>query len=197
MSARDTGTEKLIKDTSKRMFFTEGKIHATTQDIADVAGISRTSLHYYYQSREALMKQVFNEAMGDLNERQYAIMASNLPFREKIEKMVGLFLTETISYPYREVFLITEMLAKDKQVFNLAKKGNPYLQSFLKEVKKEIRDGHITPMNPVQFLMNMIALSAHPLIVSPLHKALFGLSDKQFSGLIKDRQKLIVSMLFQ
>jgi TetR/AcrR family transcriptional regulator len=43
MAARDAGTEKLIKDTAKK-FFAEGKLHATTQDIADAAGISRTSL---------------------------------------------------------------------------------------------------------------------------------------------------------
>ena len=30
-------TEELIKETAKRMFFAEGKFHATTQEIADEA----------------------------------------------------------------------------------------------------------------------------------------------------------------
>jgi TetR/AcrR family transcriptional regulator len=38
MSTRDTGTEQLIRDTAKHLFFAEGKLHATTQEIADAAG---------------------------------------------------------------------------------------------------------------------------------------------------------------
>jgi hypothetical protein len=44
MAARDAGTEKIDQRHSKKVFFAEGKLHATTQDIADAVGISRTSL---------------------------------------------------------------------------------------------------------------------------------------------------------
>ncbi len=54
MAAKDTGssTENLIKETAMRVFFKEGRFTATTQEIADAAGVNRTLLHYYFRSRD-------------------------------------------------------------------------------------------------------------------------------------------------
>ena len=46
MPVKDCKTEQLIKATAKRIFLTEGKMLATTQDIANAAGVNRTLLHY-------------------------------------------------------------------------------------------------------------------------------------------------------
>lgn len=197
MSARDTGTEQLIKDTAKKVFFAEGKIYATTQEIADDAGISRTSLHYYFRSRDELIKQVFNEAVNELNGKLYKLMESALPFKEKVEELVTFFFKETKEYPYKEIFLVTEMLSDDLGIFKLSEEGAPHIKAFLKEINKEIKAGNIMQMQPVQFMMNIIALTSHPLLVSPLHKGLFELSDNQYGRLMNERKKLIVEMLFR
>ena len=49
---KDEATEELIKNTAKRLFFGEGKFNATTQEIADAAGVNRTLLNYYFRSRD-------------------------------------------------------------------------------------------------------------------------------------------------
>jgi len=197
MTARETGTEQLIKDTAKRVFFAEGKLHATTQEIADAAGISRTSLHYYYRSRDELMKQVFNEAVTALNDKLYNLMGADLPFAEKIEKMVTLFLTESMEYPYKGTFLITEMLANDKDLYKMKEQGYPHIKIFLKEVEKEMKAGNISKMNPVQFMMNMFALTSYPLLMRPLHKSLLNLTDEQYTRLMNERKKLVVDILLR
>ena len=197
MGIRDTGTEQLIKDTAKRIFFAEGKLHATTQDIADAAGICRTSLHYYYRSRDVLVKQVFNEAMQELDKRLFSVMSSALPFREKLEQMVELFLSEHIAYPYTETFVIAEMLSHNLDVFNLAEKGSPNIKAFLKEIDKEMKAGNIMQMSPVQFMINLFALTSHPLIIRPLNKRMFNLSDKQYNNLMNERKRLIVDILMK
>jgi len=48
MPVIDCQTEKLILDTAMRVFFAEGRINATTQDIADTAGVNRTLINYYF-----------------------------------------------------------------------------------------------------------------------------------------------------
>ena len=197
MATRDTGTEKLIKDTAKHVFFAEGKLHATTQDIADAAGISRTSLHYYYRSKDVLMKQVFNEAMTNLSSRLYGVMGSELLFKEKIEKMIALFLTEATAYPYQETFLITEILSENEDIYRQKEKGYPHIKAFLKEIEHEMKAGNIVTMRPVQFMLNLFSLTSYPLIMRPLHKRLFNLSDEQFNRLIHERKKLIVEMIFR
>ncbi len=196
MKTRDTGTEQLIKDTAKRVFFAEGKLHATTQDIANAAGISRTLLHYYYRSKDELMKQVFNEAARELNNGLHTLMDSKIPFKEKIGKMIDLFITETLAHPYREIFMITEMLEKDVDLYKLKEESVPHIKKFMREIDSEMAAGNIRKMNPKQFLMNMFALSSHPLLMRPLHSSLFNLSDKQYDRLMDERKKLVADILF-
>ena len=39
-------TQELIKETAKRLFFGEGRFDATTQEIADAAGVNRTLINF-------------------------------------------------------------------------------------------------------------------------------------------------------
>jgi AcrR family transcriptional regulator len=197
MAIRDSKTEQLIKDTAKRVFFAEGRINATTQDIADAAGVSRTSLHYYFRSKDVLIGQVFNEAMIDLSEKLYAVMSSDMAFKDKIKKTIDLFLSETIAYPYRETFLITEMLSDNSEVYKQKERGSGHMKAFLKEIEAEMEAGNIKKTNPIQFMMNLFALSSHPLIMRPLQQKMFELSDAQFDRLMNERKELICEIVLR
>lgn len=197
MTIRESSTEQLIKNTAKRIYFAEGHLHATTQDIADAAGVSRTSLHYYFRSRDHLISQVFNEAIEELSERLYQLMDSPLPFKEKMEKLIDLFLTETIAYPYRETFMVQEMLAGSAGIDMQKEKGAIRMKPFLKQIKNEMEAGNLEAMDPVQFMMNVIALTSHPIMMRPLHKNMFQLSDGQFNKLMDDRKRLIYKMIMK
>lgn len=197
MSLRDTGTEKSIKDTAKRVFFAEGKVHATTQEIADAAGVSRTAVHYYFRSKDILLQEVFNEAFSGLCCRLNSVMESNRAFKEKIGKIVDIVLSEAIAYPYQETFLITEMLAGNSAVYAQKEKTHHYTNAFLKQIKAEMDAGNIKTMNPIHFMMNLFSLTTYPLIVRPLQKKLFKLTDKQYDQLMNERKKLIVEIIFR
>jgi len=197
MPVRDTGTEQLIKDTAKHVFFAEGRLHATTQDIANAAGVSRTSLHYYFRSKDVLLQKVFTEALSGLSSRLNAVMESEMPFKEKIKKMVDIVLTEAIAYPYQETFLITEMLSGNSNIYEQKEKNHHHTNSFLKQIKAEMDAGNIKAMNPVQFMMNLFSLTTYPLIVRPLQKKMFKLTDKQYNQLMDERKNLICNMIFQ
>jgi hypothetical protein len=57
--------------------------------------------------------------------------------------------------------------------------------------------GNIKAMNPVQFMMNLFSLTTYPLIVRPLQKKMFKLTDKQYNQLMDERKNLICNMIFQ
>jgi len=194
MATKDKGTEQLIKDTAKRVFFAEGKLHSTTQDIADAAGVSRTLLHYYFRSKDQLIGQVFKEAMNDLSNRLDNVMESSLPFKNKIENLIEVFVTEAIAYPYQDTFLITEINSAESEFYNENKSNK--LKDFLKQIKFEMDAGNIEAMNPMHFMMNLFSLMSYPLVMAPLYKRFFNLSDLQFNNLIKERKKLICKMIF-
>ena len=194
MAQRDTGTEQLIKDTAKRIFFSEGKFHATTQDIADVAGVNRTLLNYYFRSRDILFEQVAQEARAETSALLDEVFSAKIGFKQKLEKLIETFMEQGMKYPFREMYVITEMHRGDKTV--PIEKINR-LNNFLKEISAEMEQGNIKKMDPRQFCMNLFALMAYPLISNCLNRALFNISSKEYFELMHDRKKLIFEMIYQ
>src|SRR6266481_5000627 len=93
-------TEQLIKDTAKKVFFSEGRLHATTQEIADAAGINRASIHYYFRSRQKLFDTVFIEANTEMRSKLHSVFGEALSFRERIEKFIDVFIEKSLKHPY-------------------------------------------------------------------------------------------------
>lgn len=153
MAARDTGAEQLIKDTAKHIFFAEGKLHAGTQDIANAAGVSRTLLNYYFRSKDILIDKVFQEAMQGLTHRLDVVMESKLSFKDKIGKLIEIYLEEATAFPYQETFLITEINCRTCHPgLNTHPK---ILRKFLSQVQTEMDEGRIARLDPIQFMMNL------------------------------------------
>lgn len=194
MPVKNTGTEQLIKDTAKRLFFAEGRLHATTQEIADAAGVSRTALHYYYRSRDLLISAVFQEAMSALSKRLDHCLESNLPFRDKVEQLISVFMEDMVAFPYQETFLVTEINTLGKTLIESIENGP--VQQFLMEVSQEIEHGTILKMEPINFLINLFSLLSYPLIMAPLYREMFHIDEQGFKKLIYDRKEMILKMIF-
>jgi len=194
MAQRDTGTEQHIKDTAKRIFFSEGKLHATTQDIADAAGVNRTLLNYYFRSRDILFDQVAQEARADMSAVLDPIFTAEMDFKDKIHKLITVFMDQAMKYPYREMYVVTELNRGFKAV---PEEKKTRLKSFLKEVSAEMEKGKIKPMDPRHFCMNLFALMAYPLITNCLNKSLYNIGDAEYLKLMKERKQLIFDMVYQ
>ena len=54
-------TEKKILDSAKKKFLRLGLRATTLQQIADDAGVNRTSIHYYFRSKEKLYGEIIKE----------------------------------------------------------------------------------------------------------------------------------------
>lgn len=195
MAARDTGAEQLIKDTAKRVFFAEGKIHAGTQEIADAAGVSRTLLNYYFRSKDVLIEQVFREAVINLNQRLDVIMESDKTFRKKIEEFIEVFLAEAMAFPYQETFLIS-VINSDVCKYSDVKSSHK-VHTFLAQIKDEMDAGRIESMNPIHFMMNLSALLSYPMVMAPIYKDYFDLGNEDFSVLLNERKQIICKMIFK
>jgi len=194
MAQRDTGTEQLIKDTAKRIFFSEGKLHATTQDIADAAGVNRTLVNYYFRSRDILFEQVATEARAEMSAVLDSVFTAELAFKDKLEKLIAVFMDQAMKFPYREMYVVTELNRTERTV---PEEKKTRLKAFLKEISAEMESGKIKKMDPRQFCMNLFALMAYPLITNCLNKSLYNINDAEYRKLMKERKQLIFEMIYQ
>lgn len=195
MPVKDVCTEQTIKDTARKIFFVEGKLHATTQDIADAAGINRPSLHYYFRSKNELIRQVYDEAKGEMVVKANAVLGSDLPFREKVEHFITIFFNYVTGAPYLQSFLINEINCKNPL---LGKNTGtpPEVRKFLSEVEEEMNKGTIRKASPENFMINLFALVSYPIIMKPLYLDFFEHSSDDYDRLMTERKTMIMEMIF-
>ena len=186
--------QELIKQTAKELFFSKGYLHATTQEIADAAGVNRSLINYYFRSRDLLFQTVYREAMDSLKAQLDRVLYDEIPFREKMELFIDVYMKELLRYPYRESFLITEICSKNFALQE--KKKSDSLAHFLTEIAAEMEKGTIKKLNPIQFIFNLFALMAFPVIMTPLYQKLLDLSETEYSTLIVDRKQIILDQIF-
>ena len=199
MPVKDCKTEQLIKDTAKRIFLTEGKMLATTQDIADAAGVNRTLLHYYFRSRDVLFEMVFKEALTKLRQRVHEILASQLVFKQKVENIVDVFYEELTELPYLETFIalnLNQEPDKYEEFFISLPGGKERMRNFLKEIQKEMDNGTIAEMKPINFFISLFALMSYPFVARPIYLKMFDLTNAGYNKLLLERKKSIITMLF-
>ncbi|WP_262711256.1 TetR/AcrR family transcriptional regulator [Pedobacter hiemivivus] len=156
--------------------------------------MNRTLVNYYFRSRDALFDQVFNEAQDAFLKMIDEVMDAPTPFKKKIENLISVFLKEAMHFPYRELFIITQMNRHD--VITAKKSRAQKANAFLEEIQREMDKGTIKTMNPRHFTINLFSLMAYPMVTAPLNKILFGLNDEEYTALMEERKQLIFELIF-
>src|SRR5688572_27240190 len=124
MRADEAHTEELIKEKARALFFQKGFLNATTQEIADEAGVNRALIHYYFRSREQMLDILLDETLLEKKDRVQTILTSSLPFKEKIARYIDAIVDYGLTYPYLDNFIISETARRPDKVkaFCLANK---------------------------------------------------------------------------
>ena len=190
-------TEKLIKETAKQVFFQKGFLKATTQEIADEAGVNRALIHYYFRSREQLLDTLLEEAVTEKKERMKVIFGSNDTFPNKIREYISMIIDRGITYPYLENFLISEIASHpDKMKMSCFKDRVKSFDLIKHDLEEEIRKGKIAPITPQNFMINLTSMCNYPFLAKSILQAIHGMTDAAFKKFVLDRKEVIFSTLF-
>ena len=189
-------TEELIIETAKKMIFTEGKFHVTTQEIADEAKVNRTLINYYFRSRNNLINIIFDEAKMVSHEKSRAIFDRDKDIKDLIAEFIDDSLNTAIQYPYLETYIVTQMNKQDVCVFE-RNDMKEVTKAFLSRLEEEMENGRINKMEPIQFLLNMISLINFPLTVRPLIQQNLDINDKDYKRILSERKEIILNTLFK
>ncbi|KFF12360.1 TetR/AcrR family transcriptional regulator [Chryseobacterium soli] len=192
--AKKDQTQELIKETAKNLFFVKGKFDATTQEIADAAGVNRTLINYYFRSRDNLIQIIFDEAQRVEQEKSKIIQNADLPFKVKISKFIEGSLSTSLQYPYLETYIVSQI---NKGNCHQREIEEDVLETLYKDIEKEMELGNIDKMAPVQFILNMVSLLVFPSAIRPLFMENLMISDEEYDKIISERKEIILNMLFK
>ena len=197
MGAEEVQTEKLIKEKAKILFFQKGFINATTQEIADEAGVNRALIHYYFRSREQMLDILLNETLLEKRGRVRTILSSELPFREKIAHYINTIVDYGLTYPYLDNFIISETARHPNKVKDFCAKDRIKSSDLIREqLEEEIQKKKIASISPEHFMINLSSMCNYPLLAKSVLQAIYGMSDTAYRKFLLERKRAIYNAIF-
>lgn len=197
MGAEELQTEKLIKDKAKILFFQKGFLNATTQEIADEAGVNRALIHYYFRSREQMLDMLLDESMQEKKDRIRMILTSDRPFREKIALYINMIVDRGLKYPYLDNFIISETARRPDKVKEFCAKDRLKSSDLIRdELAEEIRLKKMPPISAEDFMVNLSSLCNYPLLAKSILQIVHGMTDSAYRKFLIERKRVIYMTLF-
>jgi TetR/AcrR family transcriptional regulator len=186
---KDISTESNILEAAKRVFQNKGMDGARMQEIADEANINKAMLHYYYRSKQLLFEAVFKNAFSLLAPQLNTILNDDSSIEDKIKNFTFNYITFVSKHPYLPNFIIQELNRNPDFMLKIQEaNGFPNIEKFKNQVKKDVEQGLIIPIEAEQLFINIMALNIFPFIARPLVKALINKNDADMKLLIEARK---------
>ncbi len=189
----DINTEEKIKNAARLVFHKKGFSATRTRDIAEEAGINLALLNYYFRSKEKLFDIIMLETMQlFLKSVAEVFNDEKTTLEKKVETLAHRYIDLLLDNPEIPLFLLTELRTQPNVlVSKIGLKEVLLKSSLLKQFQQGIKDGKITPMHPLQFIMNLIGMIVFPFVAKPVLMNIGNLSDKEFEMVIQERKLLI------
>jgi AcrR family transcriptional regulator len=191
-------TEKNILDTAHKHFVQKGFVATRTQEIADDAGINKAMLHYYFRTKEKLYQEVIRRTLGKVVPKLVGALTGDGLFLERVEHLVDTYIKVITENPQIPLFIMSELSQNRELFINEVKRQTDYfpaIKSFTEQMMTEMKNGKIKEISPVHLMLNILGMTIFPFISKPMISTVFGVSDKQFGILMKERKPIIMEFI--
>jgi AcrR family transcriptional regulator len=186
---RDHDTEHRIFEAARAVFFEQGFDGARMSEIARRAEINQSMLHYYFRSKGQLFDAVFRKAAGEVLPPVVAVLRSDLPIVERLDRFVASYIDVISANPHLPAFILQELRRNPdalRRVAGSATEG--VFERFGEEVRAAARRGDIREIDPMHLITSVLALCVFPFIARPMLQAGLGLDDEGFECFIAVRR---------
>jgi TetR/AcrR family transcriptional regulator len=198
MAERDT--EDRILDAAHAVFLRRGTAGARMQEVADEAGVNKALLHYYFRSKEQLGRAVFTRALQALLPEAFRTLESDAALEAKVRRIVELEVDTLRANPFLPGYLLGELTHHPDRVRSifesvvgtrLEELGERVRSKLRGQLEEEARAGRMRPVEPEEFMVNLISLAIFPFAARPLLEMMMGLGEAGFEALMERRKETL------
>ncbi|PIQ63912.1 MAG: hypothetical protein COV99_00175 [Bacteroidetes bacterium CG12_big_fil_rev_8_21_14_0_65_60_17] len=150
--------EKAILDAALTEFGRAGLPGARMQDIADRAGINKAMLHYYFRSKDKLYEEVLTRVVESFMTSIEAALDSEDTFSAQLRALLDAYLRAHMSRPEVVGLWVNENLNGAPVARRLLgpERGARGPRRLLCWIEDAVREGHIRPVDPLQFMITFL-----------------------------------------
>jgi len=188
-------TEGKILGAATQVFHQKGFNGARMQEIADLAGINKALLHYYFRSKDSLFEKVFNETFGQIALKLTEIFLSEMTLMSKIGIFVNFYLNFISRHSYIVQFVINALHDKPDQLREIILKQNCSPELLLEQLKKQLKDELGLDIDPLHIYVNILGLVIFPVVAEPLIQSIFAISDEKMAEFLEQRKKIVPTFI--
>jgi len=194
-------TEKRILEAAREVFLKKGRDGARMQEIADLAGINKALLHYYFRSKDKLFRMIFRQEIFLMLDNIFSSISDSDTCYEFIEKFVHEYLKNISSRRNVMRFILWELENSADELaewfIEAFKKRGFTSNPVVLRVEKAIAEGEIRPVDPVNFVLSLLGMCVFPFVAAPLlNRILPGFSLNKTTYL-QEREKSITDLIWQ
>lgn len=197
-------TELRILEAAHRVFLRHGTAGARMQEIADEAGVNKALLHYYFRSKDRLAETIFLQAARTLFPRMLQTMASDLPLREKLHRVVELELDILEENPYLPGYLIAEFQYRPDRLRELLNEAVPIeemrravLGKLQRQLDADADAGWLRPTRAEDLIVALISQLVFPYAAAPMLEAMLGLDEEARRAMMERRRERLADDLLR
>lgn len=186
-----------IIEVARQMFLENGYKNTNMSDIASNIGINRTTLHYYYNTKEKLFKAIFGKIIQSFLPKIQDILLNEEPFFDKLDKVLDIYFDIFLTTPYLPKFIIGEINRDVNQLLDAAYSigFKNYIELVSKKINEEMEKGNIKRIPIHIILMSFISQLTFPFIAKNLIEEILRTDNKKLEDIIKQWKEVIIMQM--
>ena len=193
-----TSTESKILEAAKKVFIVNGFDGTSMQQIANEAGINKSLLHYYFRSKDKLFTAVFSYAFQRFVPQIQEILVSDVSVFVKIELIVSEYIDLLMQNEFIPSFILHEINRDPDRLYEIMQRTGLKPKVFLDQFVSEISKGHLQPLDPRHFMVNILSLCVFPVAARPLIQRIFFANDRlAYQHFLLERKTIVAQIIIQ
>ena len=194
-------TENKIITAATSIFLKKGKYGARMQEIAELAGINKALLHYYFRSKEKLYRYIFKLEIGKL----LTTLFSTLKPIDDIYQLLQIFINNYIDQLYKNPQIIRFFMwelqhggESLKDVFEelIYTKSKPGIFPIIQKIQFAIQQKQIKKVDAQHLFFSIIGMCVYVFIAQPLLETIVPNLDIMNPKFIEKRKIEILNLLW-
>jgi AcrR family transcriptional regulator len=190
MKTNELSTEEVILEAAKKVFLQKGLKGATTQEIADEAGVNKALLHYYFRSKESLYLAIFANLMKSKLPSMAGILISREPVATTVTRFVSAYFELLTANLYLPNFLIMDLQQNPERIVGLFTQTDP--RRMFRILNAKLRRDGIRHITAEHLMMNTVSLCLFPFIIRPMIDGVIFKDDEAAKNVFLAQRKQVV-----
>ncbi len=189
--------EEKIIESARQMFLEYGYKNTNMSLIAQKAGINRTTLHYYYNTKEKMFHAVFGQIVETFLPQIQDILKQDNEFFQKCEAVIDIYFQIFIHNPSLPKFIIDEINRDVENITTVAYSigFETYIDTIIEIIDKEVEKGTIKQVPIYYLIMTFISQITFPFMAKTIIEDILKKDNKTLNDILDGWKKIIILQL--